>query len=88
MIPGQYTCPTGWTREYFGYLVSAKYTHHRSTYECMDTSLETISGGQDDENGALFYHVEARCGSPTCPPYEETKELTCTVCSKWRRLQL
>ena len=33
MIPGQYTCPTGWTTEYYGYLVSEKYTHHRSSYE-------------------------------------------------------
>ena len=82
MIPGQYTCPTGWTREYYGYLMSAAHGHHRSTYECMDVSPETISGGEANRNGALFYHVEARCGCLACPPYEETKELTCAVCSK------
>ena len=82
MIPGQYTCPTGWTREYYGYLVSEYHDHHRSTHECMDVSPETIVGGHSNQNGALFYHVEARCGSLSCPPYENTKELTCAVCSK------
>ena len=82
MIPGQYTCPAGWTREYYGYLKTERHTHYRSTYECMDRYPETINGGQNNENGALFYHVEARCGSLACPPYEQTKELTCAVCSK------
>ena len=82
MIPGQHTCPTGWTREYYGYLVSAHYQQKRSTYECMDVAPETITGGHVNENGALFYHVEAKCGSLSCPPYENTKELTCAVCSK------
>ena len=82
MIPGQYTCPTGWTREYYGYLMSEYHGYHRSTYECMDVSPETITGGGADRNGALFHHVEARCGSLACPPYENTKELTCAVYSK------
>ena len=62
--------------------MSAYHNHHRSTYECMDVSPETIGGGQNYQDGVLFYHVEARCGSLACPPYEETKELTCAVCSK------
>ena len=82
MMPGQYTCPTGWTREYYGYLVSERHNYHRSTYECMDVSPEAIIGGHTNQDGALFCHVEARCGSLACPPYEQTKELTCAVCSK------
>ena len=82
MIPGQYTCPTGWTREYYGYLVSQHHVYHRSMYECMDISPETIPGGHSNQNGALFYHVEPRCGSLPCPPYENTREMTCAVCSK------
>ena len=83
MIPGQYTCPTGWTREYYGYLVSEGNSYYRSTYECMDVSPEVIAGGDGSQDQALFYHVEARCGSLPCPPYENTeRELTCAVCSK------
>ena len=28
MIPAKYTRPSGWTREYFGYLMSERYNHH------------------------------------------------------------
>ena len=75
MIPGQHTCPTGWTREYYLdiYLVSEFHGHKRSTYECMDVAPETIIGGHANEDGALFYHVEAKCGSLSCPPYENIK---------------
>ena len=82
MIPGKYTCPSGWTHEYYGYLMSARAGHHRSTFECMDASPETVAGGHADQNGALFYHVEPRCGTLPCPPYEEQKEMTCAVCSR------
>ena len=82
MIPGRYTCPSGWRREYYGYLMSEYHGHHRSMYECMDKSPEGRPGGYANHDGALFYQVEARCGSLRCPPYEQTKELTCAVCSR------
>ena len=82
MIPGKYTCPQNWTREYYGYLMAEHHGHHRSTFECMDVDAETEISGADDRNGALFYHVEPRCGSLPCPPYEEEKEMTCAVCTR------
>ena len=82
MLPGRYTCPSGWTREYYGYLTAERHLHHRSTFECMDVSPETVTGGQSDHDGAIFSHVEPRCGSLRCPPYEEENEMTCAVCSK------
>ena len=83
MIPGKVSCPSNWTREYYGYLVSGHYKHNgRTVYECMDKDPQAIEGGHADENGALFYHNEARCGSLPCPPFIPEKEMTCTVCSK------
>ena len=82
MIPGKYTCPSGWTREYYGYLMSERAGHHRSTFECMDASPETVAGGHANQDGALFYHIEPRCGSLPCPPYDQQKEITCAICSK------
>ena len=81
MIPGQITCPTGWTREYQGYLMTERYIYYRGTYECVDMSPEAIAGGKVSLDGALFYHVEAKCGSLACPPYDNARELTCVVCS-------
>ena len=82
MVPGRFSCPQNWTREYYGYLMAERHNHHRSTFECMDVAPETVLGGHDNHNGALFYHVEPRCGSLPCPPYEEEKEMTCVVCTR------
>ena len=82
VIPGKYTCPSNWTREYYGYLMAEYHGHHRSTFECVDVAPETIAGCHTDQDGALFYHVEPRCGSLPCPPYDEQKEMTCAVCSR------
>ena len=82
MIPGKYTCPQNWVREYYGYLMTERYGHNRSTFECVDVAAETITGGHANHNGALFYHVEPRCGSLPCPPYDPQKEMTCAVCTR------
>ena len=82
MIPAKYTCPSGWTREYFGYLMSERYSHHRSQFSCVDHSLTPVTGSSHSRNGFLFYTVEGVCGSLPCPPYSRDKELSCAVCTK------
>ena len=84
MIPANLHCPTNWTVEYTGYLMSAYHGHHRSTYECVDKDPESVpelnawSGGET----AYFYYVEPNCVGFSCPPYDAQKELTCVVCSR------
>ena len=85
MIPGTYICPSSWTREYYGYLMAERsHPGHkgRTTFECVDAAPEFVPGGFTDQNGVIFYHVEPRCGSLPCPPYEEQKEVTCAVCTR------
>ena len=82
MIPAKYTCPSGWTREYFGYLMSERYSHHRSQFSCVDHSLTPVIGSSHNHNGFLFYTIEGVCGSLPCPPYSRDKELSCAVCTK------
>jgi len=84
MVPAKYTCPTGWTREYYGYLM-AEYNgdnRHRTQYTCFDTALKPVPGSSANNNGLVFYFVEGRCGSLPCPPYDNAKELSCAVCTK------
>ena len=83
MIPAKLTCPTNWTLEYTGYLMAEAYSHHRSTYECVDKNPDSVPG-LDAWSGvsALFYHVEPNCAGLSCPPYDAQKELTCVVCSR------
>ncbi|XP_078699956.1 uncharacterized protein LOC144926806 [Branchiostoma floridae x Branchiostoma belcheri] len=82
MIPARLSCPSGWTREYKGYLMTNMYIHQRTEFVCMDGEPETRPGGHVDHNGALFYPVEANCGSLPCPNYVQGRELTCVVCTK------
>ena len=84
MMPAKYTCPSGWTTEYYGYLMAERDhpVHYRSQYTCIDNTLKPVTGTIHGHLGLYFHLVEGRCGSLPCPPYEETKELTCAVCTK------
>ena len=82
MIPAKTRCPSTWTLEYSGYLMTAHYNDHTSMYECVDKSPDSVPGTTSNTNGALFYHVEANCNGMACPPYDPQKELTCAVCTK------
>ena len=85
MVPAKYTCPTGWTREYYGYLMTERThsLHHRSQFTCVDIAFKPANGSlATNHDGLLFFFVEGRCGSLPCPPYDTTKELSCAVCTK------
>ena len=88
MIPAKTTCPTSWTQEYYGYLMSSYYGHPRTMFECVDSDAESVPGSAASTNGALFYFVESTCNGIVCPPsqssrkYAAGRELACTVCTK------
>ena len=83
VIPGKYTCLQNWTRKYYGYLMTERYSHKgRSTFECVAVAPEAVAGGHANQNGALFRHVEPRCGSLPCPPYGQQKEMTFVFCTR------
>ena len=83
MVPGSIACPSSWTREYYGYIMSEHHAHPRSTFECVDVDAESVPGSAADTNGALFFFTEMRdCAGISCPPYTSGDELTCAVCTK------
>ena len=84
MMPARNDCPSGWTEEYHGYLMTECYNHrHSRDFICLDGEPEYVPRSQANQDGALLYHVEGRCGSLPCLPYVEGGELTCAVCTKW-----
>ena len=57
--------------------------HYRSQYTCIDVALQPANGSSPtNHDGLLFFFVEGLCGSLPCPPYDETRELSCAVCIK------
>ena len=85
MIPASTTCPTSWTEEYKGYLMTESSSYRgNSAYECVDQHAENIAGTQRNTNGALFCHVVGACGAGLpCPPFVKNKVIACVVCTKW-----
>ena len=83
MIPGRTTCYDGWTREYWGYLMTNHYRHAaQADYHCIDADPEILAGGHRNQNGYLLYLVEVQCEALKCPPYIKGRELSCAVCTK------
>ena len=83
MMPAKNDCPSGWTEEYHGYLMTAYYNHKHSTdFICVDGDSEFVPGSDANKNGALLYPVEGVCGSLPCLPYVNGREMTCAVCTK------
>lgn len=83
MIPGRTECPSDWTLEYTGYLMTGYSTHTGGTdYVCVDYDAEAVPGGNSNMNGKLLYFTEVRCGSLPCQEYPNGREVACAVCSK------
>ena len=82
LLPADYSCPTNWTREYYGYLMSDHVHHKRTNFVCVDEDMEVLPGSSRDTHGALFYHVEANCNGLPCKPYNNHQELNCVLCTK------
>ena len=83
MIPAKTTCPSSWTTEYSGYLVTEGYHTHRTTFECVERNPDSVPGSHLHADAGHFYHIEAHCDtSVPCPPYNDYNELTCVVCTK------
>ena len=83
MIPARITCPSSWTIEYKGYLMTTHYGHKKNTvYECVDENPESIPGSSANINGAMLHFTVSTCNGLPCPPYVNNRVITCVVCTK------
>ncbi|XP_052072512.1 uncharacterized protein LOC127710601 [Mytilus californianus] len=82
MIPGRTSCYAEWTKEYTGFLVSARNENDAVTteYVCADKDPEFY--GSHNYNHGLIHFVEVKCGSIPCSKYGDKTKLSCVVCSK------
>ena len=84
MVPARNDCPSSWTEEYHGYLMTAHYDGSSvRDFICVDGEAEYVPGSHANQNdAALLYLVQGTCGSLPCLPYVQGRELTCAVCTK------
>ena len=84
MLPGRYTCPSGWNMEYSGYIMSERTQNQRAGRRdtiCVDQFAEAAST-RSSGNPAMLYLMQVTCIGLDCPPFNSQKPLTCAVCSK------
>ena len=83
MIPAKMSCPPGWQREYYGYLMGPHTIYnYRAAFICVDNDPERVQGQyHNNPKSNDPHHVEAMCDGLACPPYDQEKEVTCVVCT-------
>ena len=62
MIPAKTRCPSSWTLEYSGYLMSAykgdsRNLHYHTMFECVDKNPDSIPGSASNVDGELLNHA-------------------------------
>ena len=82
MIPAHNSCPQGWTREYYGFLMASDWRLPRSSYICMDREMKPLPGHAGHQKANDLFSVATQCGfGLDCPPYQNEKPITCAMCS-------
>jgi hypothetical protein len=73
-IPAKISCPSSWTREYYGYLmagISTHDTHRGKAPVCVDANSESIPGSAGYSSISLLCFLETTCTGINCPPYSK-----------------
>ncbi|PVD19674.1 hypothetical protein C0Q70_20164 [Pomacea canaliculata] len=82
MVPGTNTCPTGWSSEYTGFLMSGFDGHGGSTeIICVNSKLEGLIDTSANGNGSRLYPTDYICDRPPCH-YPSSNTMPCAVCTK------
>ena len=87
MQPGSEICPSGWSTEYRGYIMSSAAGERRSEFVCVDGQPTHAPGGDNATNtyAARMSPVELQheAGNEIASnSYSEYAELMCAVCSE------
>ena len=80
---GEKSCRSGWSLEYWGYLMAELVGGHvqPTEYICADNQPSPLSDRDVDDGDGVVWLVGGVCGSLKCPPYVNEIPITCVVCS-------
>lgn len=88
LTPARNICPSGWFKEYYGYLMTQQRGSARSQHICVDADANGIPGSNTTRarQGPFIQPVAYKCDEPSCPQNLESsdnkaKALTCVVCT-------
>ena len=79
---GKSTCPSDYVSDYTGYGFASYHGHYKTDFICIDDKPERFGRrGTSNDDQARMYPMETRCGTLTCPPYTNYREVLCAQCS-------
>ena len=84
VLPGRYTCPSGWSAEYSGYIMTEWTGNNRGGRRdtiCVDQDAEAAAT-KGSAHASMLFLMQVTCVGLDCPPFNSQKPLTCAVCSK------
>ena len=82
---GRTTCPSEWTLEYRGYIMSKDFKSRKGDFICVDVDSRTtddevlVTSRTDKPN--YISDVKLSCGTLPCNKYQNDKLLPCVVCT-------
>eukprot|EP01050_Picozoa_sp_SAG11_P008209 SAG11_NODE_712_length_7637_cov_13.877554_2_plen_842_part_01 len=85
MQPGNRVCPSGWTPEYEGYIMSSPINTRRGEYVCVDEEAEAAAASDPNRNtyASQMSPVEQVLEKGAMLPAQvQFGELVCVVCSR------
>ena len=62
LVLGSTLCPTGWSREYYGYVMANYYSHNKGEYVCVDVNMEKGDGSYNQNQDRLVLRAFNSCG--------------------------
>jgi hypothetical protein len=81
-VPGTTNCPSGWTKQYSGYIMSDHYTQRKSEFVCVNAT-PIAAGSNANSGGPYWYPTETEMGAlVNGAPYVQDREVTCCVCTQ------
>jgi len=80
MIPNRQDCPSGWTQEYWGYLMTT--TNNRGSFNCVDEAPESVPGSGAYMGGDTLWTVRTTCTALPAPPFVMNQDVKCVICTK------
>ena len=77
-VNGRQDCPSNFTLDYAGYLMSERHNAWRTEYICVSAHIEAVPSSSTNSPSAELWQAET---DGALGPYTDDKEVTCAQCS-------
>lgn len=81
MQPGRAQCPTGFTTDYQGYLMTMAINYLRTSYSCVDANPEAVGDNQNLQGNQLYFAQTTSNAAAAPLGFSNNYEISCSHCT-------